>query len=135
MVTWLASVAMVAMVVMGVAKEAVTVPRVDTPAETCANFTLMPLAHSGCAMAEEAVSARCTCCPLNNQRGDGGLDSARHQTDSSHWHCAEDSAGCPRGSLQQNLNAHVYMLGNVTLSWKLIGFFDFLLLSLVHSGV
>lgn len=34
MVTWLASVAMVASVVMGVAREAVTVPKVDTPAET-----------------------------------------------------------------------------------------------------
>lgn len=36
-VTWLASVAMVARVVMGVAKEAVTVPRVDTPAEKYTN--------------------------------------------------------------------------------------------------
>lgn len=33
-VTWLAKVAMVASVVMGVAREAVTVPRLDTPAET-----------------------------------------------------------------------------------------------------
>lgn len=33
-VTWLAKVAMVARVVMGVAREAVTVPRLDIPAET-----------------------------------------------------------------------------------------------------
>lgn len=33
-VTWLARLAMVARVVMGLAREAVTVPRLDTPAET-----------------------------------------------------------------------------------------------------
>lgn len=109
----MASVAMVARVVMGVAKEAVTVPRVDTPAETRTN-TVMLLAHSGLAMAEGAVSARSTCCPLNNQRGNGGLGSARHQTDSSHGYGPEDGAGCPRRSLQHNLNTHVYRSGNVT---------------------
>ena len=43
-VTWLASVAMVPRVVMGVAREEVTVPRLDTPAETDRG---MMMAHDG----------------------------------------------------------------------------------------
>lgn len=42
MVTWLAKVAMVARVVMGVAREQGTVPRLDTPAETHAMIQLRP---------------------------------------------------------------------------------------------
>lgn len=43
-VTWLASVAMVAREVMGVAREEVTVPRLDTAAET---HRVMMMVHSG----------------------------------------------------------------------------------------
>lgn len=57
-VTWLASVAMVASVVMGVAREAVTVPRVDTPAETDRHtHTLMMLVHSGRVTAEVCLTS------------------------------------------------------------------------------
>lgn len=74
LVTWLASVAMVDRVVMGVATEAVTVPRLDTPAET---DRLMTSAHSRWITAWGGVWSVLTCSSLDDQGGDGGFGRTR----------------------------------------------------------
>lgn len=73
MVTWLASVAMVAMVVTGVAKEAVTVPRLDTPAAT---HGITMSSHSRW-IAAEGVWSALTCSSLDDQGRDGGFGRTR----------------------------------------------------------
>lgn len=80
----------------------------------------MPLVHSGCVTAEWVVSAKPTCRPFDNQRGDGGLGGARHQTDSSHGHGPENGARRPRSSLQQNLNTHTHKGVQVRLRYFIL---------------
>lgn len=72
-VTWLASVAMVAKVVIGVANEAVTVPRLDTPAAT---HGIMMSSHSRWITADGVWSAL-TCSSLDDQGRDGGFGCTR----------------------------------------------------------